>query len=584
MAIAIPVQELHATAEPIPEAGRHEPFNIADNVLSDHCRPAHRNRVGIGKEYCCSDKSCGSAQSTPRMTEQTGPLAELILSAEQDAALGAADPLMSQPPAALDQDERAEARLCVDQLTGDEADSLPAHKYLSPAVKKAAGQQPAPSSLMQRGSNDQQPVPSHQAANYAAGSASDHRLEAGEQDERVASAPSPNEDCKVTAHSMAAILGHSLRQRQSQKAQAVPGAGASTPVSADLASDQPSRLLGPPQLPYHKVMADADTTQQQAVCMTEALCLAGDACILQEEISQALSRINGSGHSSSAATSAHNVHPAQVHASGRLSPTEFTQQVSPSLAPVQPLGGSCTRSQPAAHMCSSAISTEPAGSGRASSPPLGEGWVAASPLEGGVPRRTTVCSPESPPSIHGVLQAAAEKLSRQVDNTGEHLSNTDEGRSDAHGTASPMMQRGSSLRHSREYPGNSADLGPCDRSDHALSSDAPRSDVDAVPQSTQLADNEHLGQTAEVPQENLDSQQLSDTLTCASQQLSIAMYNMYAPSGTADSGQLCPEDPSGLTGCSAVPTERLNPPALGMRACEHVMQADGTLAPLQDQH
>ncbi len=556
VAIAIPVQELHSTEEPKPEASGRESFRTADNTLSDSCRPAHQILGGVKDEHCCSNKSCGSAQSIPRMTEQTGPFTDLILFAEQDGALDNAEPVLSPPQAALDQDRHAGIRPSVDQLTGDDAESVLAHRYLSPPVMEAAEQQPASSSLLQRGSTDQQALPSHQEATHAADSASDLRLEAGQQ--AKTSAPSPDEPCKVTAHSEAAGGGHSPRQSQSKEA--VLSASGSTPVSAEPASAHSGHLLVPPEPPRQEAKAGASTTEQQpeTVCVAEALGLAGDA-IVSLELSEALSRAGSSGHSSPAATSAHSAPAGHMRMSQPSAQMESIEQVFLSPAPVQRLGGDGKSSQPAAQACPSAITPQTAGSERASFPALAEVWGATSHLEGVVSTQTAICSPKTPPPGNGVLQAAAKQLYCQVSITRDCLDNGDEGRSDIPNVVDLVIQQLTTLRHSGEDPRSSTMMGPYKQSDQALSLDLPHSNVDTMPQSTSLAHNEHLGQTAEVAQENVDSLQRSDILTCASQQLTFARHDVQTPSGTAKAGQFCPTYSSVLTERSAVPTVRLNP-------------------------
>ncbi len=434
------------------------------------------------------------------MTEQTGPFTDLILFAEQSVALRDAEPVFLLPQAPIDQHKHAEPRPWVDQLTGNEAESVPAQDNLSPAVMEVAKEQPASSRFLQQDSNDQQAITSRQEATHAGGAASDHRLEAGEQDETVTSAPSPDNHCKVAAHIEAAIRGDSPGQNQSE--QAVLGASGSTPVSAEPASDQSGRLLLPPQSPSQEVMAGASATQQQAVGSAETPGLAEDACVAPEEISETLSRARSSGHSSPAATPAHNVPGAGTHTSRRSSPAEATWQISLSLALVQRSGESGTSRHPAAQAHPSAITTEPAGSERASFPALAEGWGVASHLEGDVPTQTAISSPENLPSTDGLLQAAAEELSRHLEVAGVCLNNAGEDSPDAADVVSPVMQQCASLCRSSEAPEESANLGPWTQSDEAPSSDFAHIGGDTTPQSTSIAHNEPLKKTAEAAQDN----------------------------------------------------------------------------------
>ena len=583
VAIAIPVQELHSSEEPTPEEHRLQPVKIEERIIPDRCSPARPCQRGLLHYYKCIEGECGSAPSTPRMTDS--PFADLILFAERQAALEIGARVLPLATAALGKQEHAGTMPSIDQRRGDGAEEGTAqYSSMPPALMGVAGpqvkQQPASGIPLQEGFIDQPVGPGHQAATTIADSASDHSAAPDEQDEGVDGVPTCEVQRKSAVQKIAVMS--SLSPRQSQCVQA--GLGRSTHACTEREADsikthQSGRLLAPPQSSCQGALTGAAAAQHQSVCETEALgseVFPLDACAPLE-----LGKASSSGHSSNAATAADGEHDDSMQTPKRSRPVETLPCVPPYPAPLQDREGSGASSQLPEQAHPPAVTPQPAGSERASRPVLTITWSATSHLEGDVPAQTATGGPESPlASMEGVLYEAAEQCDHQIDIPGDRIDNIEEGRRAAPSVVSASMQGSASLRESREDSEKSANGECVTQPDQASSSGSLQVHLDARPQSTSRAHEEPQAQPPQLAQEVLNSVQLSDALTCASQQLLGAMHHLHTSSGTTEADQSRSRDPTVLTVATAVPEVWLNAPfyAIGKHIGEEVMQVYEALA------
>lgn len=544
VAIAIPVQELHTSGEPTPDEHRLELVETQDRRVSDSRRPVHPSQCGLMDDCNRIEVLCGSAPSTPHMTDS--PFTDFVLFAERQATLESSHPVLSFATAAYGQHEHAGTTLSIDQLGRDEAEEgtvqySSTSTALMTVARPEGQQQPASGTRLRQGLIDQQVVSGHQEATTAAGSASDNSTEPGEQDDVDSRVHTRDEQSTSAVQTIVPMS--SLSPRQHQSVQAITGRSTHACPERDTDSSkthQSGHLLVGTQSSCQEVKAGATATQQHAVCETEAL--SSGVSPVDASAPLELGKASKSGHSSHAATAADGGHDGNMQMSEHSKPVGFPLHVPLYPAPLQSREGSGTSCQPAEQAHPPSVIPQPVGSERASCPGLTEGWGAASCLEVDVPMvQTGNGTPESTPSAKdGVLHEAASQLDHQIDIPGDRLDDTEEGKMAAPSVLSESVQELPSLCESREDSGKSGCPGSVTQPDQASSSGSLQVHAGARPQSTSRAHKEPQGQPPQLVQEVLNSLQLSDTLACASQQLLGAMHNLSTSSGTAEAGQLHP--------------------------------------------
>ena len=541
---------------------RLEPAEQAKTSSSDRCRPARHCRGGFVDERHCNEEPCGSAQSTRRMPEQTGPFTDLIVFAEQQAALESGEPVQSSAAAAIGEHRHAFSQPSTDQLTetgaGRELAQQSCRSAAYTRVEWSERQKElAPGILVQHGFSDKRVVAGLQGATAAAVPALNHSRATDRQNDSINSSTNHGEECEAAVQRVALVWAFSPRHSPSK--QAVPGTATHAegePDSDSTETHRSSRLPVSLQPPCQGLLTGAAAMQQDAVCESDAR-LSGvalsDACASVE-----VSEVSSSGCSSPAATLAHDVQcPYMQKAQERSTPEESPLHDSLPPAPVQHIEGSSTSSQLAAHAHPSAVTPHPAASERASSPALTEAGVATSHCRGTVLIQTAIVSPESLSS--SPMDSMRHEVGEQLE---AHHATTNEGIKSAPGMATPLMHKQAGvLPGSRKDPGKSTHPGSSEQPGQASSSGSRHLDTVTKPQSTSTADNEPQGLISELAQEVFSSLQLSNSLTSASQELLAAMHSVQTPSAVEDAGLWHPADPTALT------TQFLEPVTKNLQCC-----------------